>query len=402
MHALVSLLLLCLAGCATVPPRDPVRAAVEVAFDRDGETGARAVGLADPATGRLVTPDDPVRVASVSKLVVAIGVMRLVEQGALKLDENVSAKLGWTLRNPAFADRPVTLRMLLSHTASVRDQGDNYALPLDGSVRAAMADPRSWDPTHGPGEPYYTYSNMNFPIIASVMERATGERFDLLMKRLVLDPLKLDACFNWPTCSDAAVSRAVELDGADGKPRKDDLHGQRPACPVSPPTAGPCDLSRWRAGENGAMFAPQGGLRISPRGLARIGRMLLAGGTLDGVRILSPASVETMLAPVWTFNGRNGDTDHGFACRYGLATQTLATRHPGCGDDPGGDGVARVGHAGEAYGLRSGLWIDRANGTGIAYYVTGLADQPAPGSGGFFAAEEAAFRRALALSHSRH
>ena len=130
--------------------------------------------------------------------------------------------------------------------------------------------------------------------------------------------------------------------------------------------------------------------------------MLLAGGTLDGVRILAPASVETMLAPVWIYDGRNGDTDRGFACRYGLATQTLATRKPGCGDDPGGDGVARVGHAGEAYGLRSGLWIDRASGTGIAYYVTGLADDPAPGKGGFFAAEEAAFRRALALSHSRH
>ena len=401
MRALLPILLL-LAGCATVQPRDSLRAKVEVSFDRAGETGARAAGLADPSTGRLVTPDDPVRVASVSKLVVAIGVMRLVEQGRVSLDENVSVKLGWTLRNPAFADRPVTLRMLLSHTASVRDQGDNYVLPLDGSVRAAMADPRSWDPIHGPGDTYYTYANMNFPIVASVMERATGERFDLLMKRLVLDPLKLNACFNWPTCSDAAVARAVELDGADGTPRKDDLHGHRPACPVSPPTAGPCDLSRWRAGENGALFAPQGGLRISPRGLARIGQMLLASGTLDGVRILEPASVETMLTPVWIHDGRNGDTDHGFACRYGLATQTLATRRPGCGDDPGGDGIARVGHAGEAYGLRSGLWIDRARGTGIAYYVTGLADQPAPGKGGFFAAEEAAFRRALALSHSGH
>lgn len=400
LTALLAFLLL--GACATIPSGNPIRAGAEVAFDREGEVGAAAHGVADPATGRLVTPEDPVRVASVSKLVVAIGVMRLVEQGALKLDENVSATLGWTLRNPAFADRPVTLRMLLSHTASVRDQGDNYALPLDGSVRAAMADPRSWDPTHGPGDGYYVYSNMNFPIIAAVMERATGERFDLLMKRLVLDPLKLDACFNWATCSDATVARAVELDGADGTPRKDDLHGQRPACPVSPPTTGPCDLSRWRAGENGAMFAPQGGLRISPRGLARIGRMLLADGALDGVRILSPASVEKMLAPVWTYDGGNGDTDHGFACRYGLATQTLATRRPGCGDDPGGDGIARVGHAGEAYGLRSGLWIDRASGTGIDYYVTGLDDHPAPGQGGFFAAEEAAFRRAIALSHSRH
>jgi CubicO group peptidase (beta-lactamase class C family) len=402
MIRLVALALLMLGGCATIPPRDHARAEVEVAFDRDRETGVTASGIADPASGRLVTPDDPVRVASVSKLVVAIGVMRLVEAGTLALDQDVSARLGWPLRNPAFPDRPVTLRMLLSHTASVRDQGDNYALPLDGSVRAAMADPASWDPMHGPGDNYYSYSNMNFPIVASVMEAATGERFDRLMKRLVLDPLRLDACYNWPSCSDATLARAVELDGPDGKPLKDDLHGQRPASPVSAPTHGPCDLARWRAGENGAIFSPQGGLRISPRDLARVGRMLLRGGELDGTRLLTPASVDLLATPVWTYDGRNGDTDGGFACRYGLAVQTLATPHAGCGDDPGGDSVPRVGHAGEAYSLRSGLWIDRARGTGIAYYFTGLADHPTPGSGGFFAAEEAAFRRALRLSQSRH
>lgn len=402
MKRTVAAVALLLAGCAIVQPRDRVRAEAEVAFDREGETGAAARGVADPASGRLVTLDDPVRVASVSKLVVAVGVMRLVEQGVLSLDEDVSVKLGWPLRNPAFPERPVSLRMLLSHTASVRDQGDNYALPLDASVREAMADPKSWDRAHGPGDGYYTYSNMNFPIVASVVERATGERFDRLMKRLVIDPLKLDACYNWPTCGDAAVAHAVELDAPDGKPAKDDLHGVRPVCPVSPPKAGPCDLARWRVGENGAMFSPQGGLRISPRGLARLGRMLLRGGELDGVRILSPASVETMIAPVWSYDGRNGDTDGGFACRYGLAVQTLATRRPGCGDDPADDGIAWVGHAGEAYGLRSGLWIDRAGGRGVAYYVTGLADHPERGRGGFFAAEERAFRAALGLSRSRH
>ena len=401
MKRLVPMIMLLLSGCATAPTlsSDRPRAAVEVAFDRIGETGAAARGLADPATGRMVTPDDPVRIASVSKLVVAIGVMRLVEQGQLALDDDVSAKLGWPLRNPAFPDRPVTLRMLLSHTGSVRDQGDNYALPLDGSVRTAMADPKSWDPVHAPGTRYFAYSNLNFPIVASVMERATGERFDRLMKRLVLDPLKLDACYNWASCSDSAVARAVELDHADGKPRKDDLHGQRPACPVGPATDGSCDLSRWRAGENGAMFGPQGGLRISARDLARVGRLLLNDGTLDGVRLLTPASVDTLIRPEWTFNGSNGDTDQGFACRYALAVQTLATHYPGCGDDPGGDGIARVGHAGEAYGLRSGLWIDRARGTGIAYYVTGLGEHEKLGSGGFYVSEEAAFRAAVALSH---
>ncbi|HMI40985.1 MAG TPA: serine hydrolase, partial [Sphingomicrobium sp.] len=182
---------------------------------------------------------------------------------------------------------------------------------------------------------------------------------------------------------------------------RDDLGGKRPDCPVFAREGDDCDLTRWRPGENGALFSPQGGLRISARGLARVGRMLLNGGVLDGMSILSPQSVEALVTPIWTFNGSNGDTDHGFYCRYGLATETLATKVEGCRDDPAGDGVERVGHAGEAYGLRSGIWIDRAKGSGIAYFVTGLAEVPPTGRSAFKAAEERAFRAAIRLSQRR-
>ena len=37
-------------------------------------------------------------------------------------------------------------------------------------------------------------------------------------------------------------------------------------------------------------------------------------------------------------------------------------------------GAILVGHAGDAYGMKSGLWIDRARGRGIAYFVTGVPD----------------------------
>ena len=83
--------------------QEPVGAA-RIAFDRNGETSVVVAGLADRATGRKLTADDPVRVASISKLVVAIGVMRLVEAGTLDLDADVSDTLGWRLRNPAFPD----------------------------------------------------------------------------------------------------------------------------------------------------------------------------------------------------------------------------------------------------------------------------------------------------------
>jgi CubicO group peptidase (beta-lactamase class C family) len=395
--ALVVLASLAVAGCTSihVPPRPQAQAGV--AFNRNGDVGAFAEGIADPHSGRAVTADDPVRVASVSKMVLAVGVMKLVEAGKLDLDSDVSGWLGWSLRNPAFPDRAISLRQLLSHTSSIRDHDDQYVMALGETVREKLADPRSWDLKHGPGDDYFKYSNMNFPIVGSIMERVTGERFDIWMRRNVLDPMKIDACYNWATCSDAAIARAVELDSLDGKPLKDDLHGKRPDCPVVPARDGSCDLSQWRPGENGGLFAPQGGLRISARGLARVGRMLLNGGVLDGVRIISPQSVDTLFAPVWRFDGSNGDTELGFYCTYGIATQTIPTRVKGCDDDPVRDGITRVGHAGDAYGLRSGLWLDRARGTGVAFFVTGLGDDPSRGQSAFRATEEIAFSHALSL-----
>ena len=359
-------------------------AAVRIAFDRHGETAVSVSGIADAATGRRVAPDDPVRVASISKLVVAIAVMRLVEQRRLSLDADVSRRLGWRLRNPAFPAVPITLRLLLSHRSSLKD-GIDYVLPLDASLRDALADPAAWDTAHAPGG-FFRYANVAFPVVAAVMERATGERFDRLMRRLVFAPLGIDACYNWAACSPPLAARAVVLYRA-GKPVKDDHYGTAPACPVQPARDGGCDLGTWRAGANGAIFAPQGGLRISPHGLAAIGRLLLGGGSVGGVRLLSPGSVATLERPLWTFDGTNGDSGGGFYCRYGLAVTMLATPAPGCRDDPFGDGRPRLGHAGEAYGLRSGLWIDRAAGTGVAYYATDVPETPGARSA-FSAAEE--------------
>ncbi len=380
LRAVALIIALAAPACVTAPGA-PI-AEVRVTFDGNGLVSSSATGHADLAAGRLVTTDDPVRVASISKLVVAIAVMRLVEQGVLSLDEDVSPKLGWRLRHPGFPDRPITLRLLLSHRTGLTD-ATSYVLPLDASLQAALADPAAWDAAHGPGD-IFAYTNFNFPVVAAVMEKAAGERFDLLMRRLVLEPLKLDACYNWETCSDAAIARGVVL-YRDGEPVRDDNHGARPDCSVTPAANGSCDLAMWRAGVNGAIFSPQGGLRISANGLAVIGRLLLGRGEVDGVRLLTPASVDQMLKPQWTFNGANGqtfeadaasDASRGAICAYGLATQTLATPVADCRDNPFGDGIRWVGHAGDAYGLKSGLWIDPATGTGVAYFATNVPENP--------------------------
>jgi CubicO group peptidase (beta-lactamase class C family) len=362
---------LLLASLSQTAP-DPV-ATARIAFDRKGETEAKVDGYADLAAKRPLTPDDPVRVASVSKLVVAIGVLRLVEQGKLDLDADVSVALGRKLRNPAFPETPITLRLLLSHRSSLTDTVD-YVLPLDADMAGVLADPKAWDAEHAPGS-FFRYANFNFPVIAAVLERATGERFDRLMDRLVLRPLTLDACYNWARCAPATAARAVAIYRAK-QPTKDDNKGAAPACAVTPAADGSCDLGQWRAGANGAIFSPQGGLRISARGLAKIGRLLLGDGKVDGVRLLTRKSVALLETPLWTFDGSNGDTSNGFYCSYGLAVTFLPTARPGCSDNLFGDSRPRLGHGGEAYGLRSGLWLDRATGSGIAFFATDVPDTP--------------------------
>ncbi|MDQ8756426.1 serine hydrolase [Sphingosinicella sp. LHD-64] len=364
----------------------PNVAYVWATFDRGGVTASGASGLADPGRGRALTIDDPVRIASISKLVMALGVMRLVEDGQIDLDRDVSDYLGWSLRNPAFPDRPITLRLLLSHRSSLTDNVD-YAVPLGTEVRAVAGSPAAFDAAHPPGA-YFRYSNLNFPVIASALERVTGERFDRLMARLVLQPLGLDACFNWSTCSDAAIARAVVLRSGGGQPIRDDLGGRPPDCAVNAPEGSSCDLSNYVLGSNGALFSPQGGLRISARDLAVVGRLLLHGGTHQGQRFVSEASIRMLLAPVWTFDGANGEIDSGFYCAYGLASQSLPVRTAGCRDDLFGRGRAVAGHAGDAYGLRSGLWVDPASGTGIAYFSVGNGDDPPRGRSAYRAIEE--------------
>jgi len=366
---------------AGTDPRAPQLAGViGVVASRDRILRAEAHGLADIAAGRPLKTDSVVRVASISKLVVAIAVWRLVEQGKLDLDRDVGLYLGWPLRHPAHPETPVTLRQLLSHTSSIVD-GPGYGFALEERLADKLT-PEHW----GPGAPggRFEYANLNYGLIASVMEAATAERFDRLMTRLVLAPLKIDGGYNWQGASAAAIARAAVLyrKGKDETawnpagpwvPQVDDLHGQRSPCPVRS-NAG-CDLAAYRLGANGTIFSPQGGLRISLPDLARIGQLLLRGGAVDGVRLLKPATVKAMLTPVWQAGGAvPGDDYQGQMLCYGAGPHCLSGRD-GASDQPV-QAARWWGHLGEAYGLLAGLWIDQRRGRVIAYALTGTAADP--------------------------
>lgn len=377
----------------SAPTLAQIPATVAVTFDAQRSEVRIAEGLADRADGRAVTADDPVRIASISKLVTALGVMRLVERGTLDLDRDVSDYLGWPLRHPAFPDRPITLRLLLSHRAGLLDGDDDYIIPVGETLRDRLAWPALWDAAHAPGSDWFHYANMNFPVVASVMEAATGQRFDRLMAREVLEPLKLKACFNWSGCAPETLARAVVLYRATGEVARDDLGGIAPPCPGVPAADGSCDMAAYVPGTNGAIFSPQGGLRISMSDLARVGMMLARRG--EG--FLGPAAFAELTRPAWRFTGSNGlgedgESDGVFRA-YGLAVHTIGTSPA---DDPFGDGRLRIGHSGEAYGLRSGLWLDPETGAGLAFFTTAVPDDAPRGRSAFTRREEEIVRRALA------
>ncbi|WP_298023892.1 serine hydrolase [uncultured Parasphingopyxis sp.] len=397
-----TLLLLAAPALAEPPPADPVIGWARVEFDANGITREEAGGYADLATMRPMTVDDPVRVASVSKLVVALGVLRLVEAGTLDLDADVSDYLGWTLRNPAFPDTPITLRHVLGHRSGIRDDA-GYALPLDADLEEWMRQDGAWNHEHEPGE-WFSYANLNFPVVAAAMEGATGERFDRIMHAQVFEPLGLDACFNWTTCSDEARSRAAVLYRADGEAIRDTQDFIATGCPATPASDGTCDLESYVLARNGAAFSPQGGLRISARDLARIGIVLMGWSGNESFAFLydhfSSAGIGSVILgrTAYPISAGYGDGESGLYCRYDKGIHYLNHDNPECHDDLFGsqrlaweDQQYHRGHSGEAYGLRSGLWADPGDEgqTGVAYFATGLPEESArPGNSAFTAIEE--------------
>ncbi len=330
---------------------------------------------------RPFTVDTPVRVASISKMIATAGLMRLVEDGGLSLDDDVSDLLGFRLRHPLFPDAAITARRLASHTAGLRN-GDTFPVPLGRRLEEALVPDGAlaaggswWSPVDQPPG-WFVYADANVAVLAQVMERAAGERFDRLMRRLLFEPLGLDVGYNWSGVSQAKRDRAsaccrlvegvwtAEVDG--------EVAGA-PAVWINPDPDQPGIMADdYRSGENGFAFSPQGGLRASVSDLDRLGMMFSRG---QGP--LSVESVARMSEPVWSFDpsAPNGDTDRGLITRYGLHAQAAGGGVSDAFFGPGSDDWR--GHFGEAYGLVSGLFWNQRDGRQVAWIINGTPEEAA-------------------------
>ena len=125
------------------------------------------------------------RVASLTKMFTMFGIMQLVEAEAIDLDEDVSKYLGFVLRNPNFPDEKITVRMLASHTSTLRD-GNSYSLAPNYSLEEFFKEGGAAyeDGGHFGHEDkhYFKYCNLNYGVLGTIIERVSGKRFDVYMK----------------------------------------------------------------------------------------------------------------------------------------------------------------------------------------------------------------------------
>jgi CubicO group peptidase (beta-lactamase class C family) len=358
----------------------------------EGHFGHRVMPGDAAGSGLPANPDTLYRMASVSKLVTTIGAMQLVDAGRLDLDADISQYLGYTVRNPHFANVPITTRMLLSHTSSLRDDG-GYFFPLDQSLSVVLqAGPVrtdkgvTWaalreDVDTGPGR-YFTYCNLNFGVVGTVIEAITRQRFDRYMQQSVLRPMGIAGGFTPETLTPEAIQQVAVLyrkasNGvwdAQGPwvPQIDHFQGQPPK-----PRDG---LDSYVPGTNATGFGPQGGLRTSVAGLSAIMQMLMNDGVVNGRRVLSVQSVAAMLQPHWRKHAThdNGDTLNGQFHAWGLGVQRFVdVSGPSTGDRLTARGLQTgVGHLGFAYGLQSGFIFDPQTRNGVIYAIGGVAADP--------------------------
>jgi CubicO group peptidase (beta-lactamase class C family) len=174
------------------------------------------------AYGQDATPTTLYQAASLSKFVAAIGAMRLVENGTLKLDEDVNETLrSWKVPGNTFdATHKVTLRGLLSMTGGIGVPGfvgyevgaPTLTQILDG---ASPANSPPVTVIAVPGSTYH-YSGGGYEIAEALMQDAAGKPFPQLMRELVLDPMGMtDSSFDQPPNA-ALMARATSGHFGDG------------------------------------------------------------------------------------------------------------------------------------------------------------------------------------------
>ena len=349
--------------------------------------GRRTIGK----NSKPVTRDTRFRAASVSKMFTVFTILQLVEQGKINLDADASEYLNFTLRNPNFPHKKITVRMLASHLSTLRD-GKIYSSPPNFSLEEFFKiDGKFYEggAHFGKEENFFTYSNLNYGILGTIIENVTGTRFDIYQKKNILAQLDTRADYvpaNLGRAEFEMLGTIYQKKNPAGvwnehgewygtaddfkgiQPPKDTISIQNPYAENFQPVY---NLKDCRAGFNATIFSPQGGLRISFKEMTHALEILLNEGKFQGAQILSQKSIAEMLTPHWIFNGNNGNTYGGAILNYGLGIYRIDGKSTArvCKNFE----VDLIGHTGAAFGLLSGIFFVPQTKTGFIYMLNGEA-----------------------------
>lgn len=184
-------------------------------------------GFANVETGEKYTENTIQNIASVSKTFVGIAILKAQELGKLKLDDPISKYLPFKIENPKFRENPITIRQLVTHTSSIRDNDEylhrawvlydtiNLEKNLKIDIGVCKFSPPSTEVSmeeflvnvltengkwfkpntfteYKPGQ-IFEYSNMGTTLAALVLEKATGKKFDEFTEKYIFQPLKMES-----------------------------------------------------------------------------------------------------------------------------------------------------------------------------------------------------------------
>lgn len=194
--------------------------------DKSGTLYNKGFGHADIETKKPYTQHTIQNVASISKVVVGLALLKAQEMELLNLDDPVNQHLPFTVSNPNYPEIPITIRQLVSHTSSINDTDFYWSKcyvmidSLSSDEKEFMAVPDNFNPKEEwlplseflekllseNGEWYSTdifanrkpnsvnqYSNIGAALCALIIESASNTPFNEFSKQHIFEPLGMDA-----------------------------------------------------------------------------------------------------------------------------------------------------------------------------------------------------------------
>ena len=156
-------------------------------------------------------------VGSVQKVFVAVSMLQLYESGLIGLDDDVNMYMPFSIRHPGYPDKPITIRMLLSHRSGLegtlpsefaydwcddnpiewtrRFPDDLVDISLEEWLELNLDEDGSlYSPNHWGKEPDtgYSYSNNGYKILMCILEKVTGQSIQDYMDENIFNPLQMD------------------------------------------------------------------------------------------------------------------------------------------------------------------------------------------------------------------